>query len=52
MTLLMVSIRIVNSGDSGVWGLRVLDTGEQSEEILVTHYFIESRRFQILWHYG
>ena len=39
MTLLMGSIRIVNSGDSGVWGARVLDTGEQSEEVLVTQLF-------------
>ena len=39
MTLLMGSIRIVNFGDSGVWGSHVLDTGEQSEEIPVTQLF-------------
>ena len=46
MTLLVGSTRLVNLGDGGVWGARVLDTGEQNEEMPVTTILMNPEDFR------
>ena len=46
MTLLVGSTRLVNFGDGGVWGARVLDTGEQNEEMPVTTILMNPEDFR------